>query len=379
MSVYRRQFLVGAGLAGLSGCLRLTDPEAGERTAAESTATPTPASETTATATATPTDRDTPTEADRTPEYPLGLSEDGPSKTLVAAHTSTLKSGSFRRNTKKINVAGGHIWHDTTYEYADGQALGQRPERSITAYHDAETSLWRQSVVDGYTYGRDPGVSPVGRAMDRGVFRTKFMAADWEASTITRRAFPGQFTVTATAADEPGLITQAYGDGAELLDFEAELVVDERGFVRRLDGTWSWRKDGERHRHRNVYTVSEFGSVSVGPPSWLATARERAPTASASFVDDRRLVKLVHESGNPLESGTRIWLEAGRDNPVARTRTESTIAQGDAVYIYRTTDGDAGLSIGDRPSGLSLATLDEEMLVKVHRTGVDYFEELRVA
>lgn len=376
----RRSLLATLGMTAVSGCLRVQE---GNSSGDETTTTR--SETTTATQTASQTTETTDTTetseaADREPEYPLGLEENGVSETLRAVHRDTLEETSFRSNVKKINVDAGQIWLDRTYRYADYEAIGTRSfVGPITVYRAPNIGVWREELPSGYSYGVDTRGSYFGNVIDEGVMGNHFKAGDWGPPKIIQREFPGRFELTASRADNPDKLLEFHEDTAQIESYEGRMVVDERGFIRRMNTTRTWIEGGEEEIQQYVFTISSLGEVSVQRPTWIETARDQAPSVSVEFVDDRTLVRMVHESGNPIPPETQFNLEAGLDTVVGRTNSSTPIEAGDTVYLYRRTDGEMGLSTGSPPTDTSVTTLDANMLVKVHRGGLDYFDELSVA
>lgn len=364
-----------AGVAALAGCLRLASGDA------EESSTGAPPTTSTRTPTGTPTDSstDSPTPVDRDPEYPLGLSESGVTKTLLATHRETLEDASFRSNVKKIDVDGGFIWRNRTYRYAGDAALGTLShEGPITIYRDADTDVWREHLGGEYTYGRDEAGEYFGKVIDSGVMDSHFEAGDWGEPTVVRAAFPGRFELATSRAENPAEVTKWHGD-VELQSFEGTMVVDERGFVRSLDTRRTYVEDGSEEVQRYVFSVSDLGDVSVERPAWIETAERRTPTATASFVEDRTMVRLDHESGNALEPETGLQPEAGVHNPVGNVRLSEAVEAGDTVFVYQTADGDVDYSIGSRPTAGAPERLPDELYLRVQRGGLKYFDLLEIS
>lgn len=395
----RRPLLAILASGWTAGCLRLTgsgDSGTAQGTTVRTggtdagvgdtapTASQTDAPDRSDTETARQTEEETPTESStevrRDPEYPLGLSEDGVTGTFVANHRNLLEGESFKRNTKKINVDAANIWEDKTYRYDEKQAIGSTSYQGpITIYRSPDVGVWREQLDDGYTYGSDQRGGYLDNAIDWGVMSSHFKAADWGEPEIVRAEFPGRFELSASGADNPDQVLQFEDRGAELQAFEAEMVIDERGFIRTLDTNRSVVENGSEETSRYIYSISDFGDISVERPAWVDTAQQQAPTATAEFTDERQFVQLNHESGNAIMPETELQFEAGIDNEVGRVKLSERMEAGDVAYVYRLSDGETRVSINSRPSDVSPETLSENLYLKVHRKGLDYFDELEVA
>lgn len=369
--MHRRDALVSLGLLGSAGCLRLQGrgdgaTPTGRRTAGDDApSTPTPTS----------------TEV----TYPTGLSAEGVTSFLYATHVRALGGTSFRARWTKLDRSHGTVKWDKEYRGDRGVALGGWSRENgarVDAYRSARGNYWREQYGDGVTYGDDhDGRDPELWGREIGPF---LEAADWDPPTRVDDGGPVRWEVTADAVDDPSAIP-GFHTGEVLAIAEATMTVDGDGVIRSLAALYRIRtSDGEELAYETRYEVDSIGQVSVDEPPWLADARERAPTATATFADDRQYVRLVVESGNRLEPGTSVFV--GEDGTTSHfgNRLEDPIEPGTPVYLYKpagspdTGGVDAGVSVGRLPTGASPETLDGSYSLGARRWTTHYFDRVPV-
>lgn len=372
----RRQVLALLGVLGIEGCLRLAE---GGRTP---TRIPSPARSPTATPTETPTDPLTPFDTEspspsQTPsivEQVDGLTVSGPTPDLADTHRRALDTVSYEARWHDENVTTGEVTRDRTWNVADGRALGRWTHEGDVAMYLAEEGYWREDLGSQVTYGHHRNGYDPHRLARTGMVRTLLRGGSWAPPELIESPPPGLFRIVAVGVDEDEPLNREFG-GSSVASFAAEARVDGRGIVHRLVLDLETVVDGNR-KEWHVDLQWDPTDVSVSAPSWLATARERAPQVSARITDDRGFVVLTHEGGNPMLPMTQVTVydrDAGANFGIEPF--DSPIEAGDTVYLWKRADeGVLTHSFGE-PSNADPVTLSASRydLWAFRTGGAEYF------
>lgn len=374
----RRVFLTGVGLVGVSGCLRLeggSETGTGSVTAGSRTTVVTSASTTTAGSTGTATETTRPEAS-----FPNGLSEDGVNSFLYPTHRQSLFASSFRAQWVKRDRESGSVRVQKQYRGEDGRALGNwrtSDGTQIEMYPTARGDFWRESLPSGPTYGNDMGNTDPSLWGDE--TQPLVAAGDWGSPSRANDERPAVWEVTAEGvADETVVPGTSHGAPGTVLSMTATMRVDENGVIRSLQSTYRLQdEDVGEFAYETTYSVDDVGAVTVEEPAWVSTAQEQAPTVTASVTDDR-YVRFVIESGNRLEPGTLLVVDAEGDEPGFRYVLEDAIEPNTSIYLYRESErsSSGGIARESRPSDANPATLDDTYSFYARRRDEFYFHRI---
>lgn len=349
----RRRLLASLGVAATAGCLRL---ESGDGTASGTAGDVTEGGESSGDG-----GSDGPSSVE---SYPMGLGRDGATTTLAATHGRALWEASFGTTLRYENVTQGEvvISHETRVEGDVARRRSRVGGETRYAITPAAT-FWRQSAESGATYGQHRDVWSRGELTGESRLRTLLDIGAW--TSVSRSDEGDAFVVTASEVGTAA--SDGYGSGLfsgrNVESFSGEATVRADGIVTALDATWTAVRGGRESPQtlRASYRVTDYPEAAATLPSWFETARERAPSVSASVVDDGRAVEVVHESGNPLVAGSGPFLW----NPTAGAMAgfgdgiAEPLSPGDACYVYHrdgrrlavARDGPPAASDVDQPIG----------------------------
>lgn len=374
----RRTFLVGVGSVGLSGCLRLegaSETATASTTAGSGTATATSAS------TTTDGQVETATETTRAAaSFPSGLSEDGVDSFLYPTHRQSLFESSYRAQWIKRDRENGTVRVQKQYRGEDGRALGSwrtNDGTQVEMYPTATGDYWRESLASGPTYGNDTGNTDPSLWGDE--VQPLLAAGDWSAPSRANDQRPAVWEVTAEGVDDESVVPGAsHGAPGTVLSLSATMTVDENGVIRSLEATYRLRDEGVgEFAYETTYSVEDIGAVTVEEPAWFSTAQDQAPTVTATVIDDR-YVRFVVDSGNRLEPGTRLVVDAQRDEPGFSYVLEDPIEPNTPIYLYRESEGSSSGAVarGSRPSDANPAPLDDTYSFYARRRDEFYFHRI---
>jgi hypothetical protein len=224
--------------------------------------------------------------ADGTPtleevSYPAGVSANGTNVSALAeAHAAALENRSFTLsadtavNTSMMNqsarfdaAVGQH--HDTVR--VNGTVMGQR----VSVYLTAEKRYAR--------YGTDGEVSY--RATERTADVPRLVPSSSFTGAGYLDRFGGVANATPTGVRERNgttlIVLRADGSNAtataeaNVTDYNATLLVDQRGVVHSLTVETTSVRDGQRFRTAFSMELSNVGATTVPEPAWLDEARNR--------------------------------------------------------------------------------------------------------
>lgn len=362
--ITRRHVLKAAGLAGvagLSGCLRLTEPEggAGGTDTTTPTRTPTPTASD-PTQSESKTDTETPAGGDTT--YPPGVSEDGVSSTLVLTHRQAVADTShtvetqymLERRTTMIGDAGLLVSGERAPEVfvADGEMYQrfQLGSGVVYGYRDDILREYRQEALTGIDILRalieGCNFQPVGTQTMNGETTTLI-----EADTITDQQI----------IRESDNITRYFRRSEFPLSLEAGTgAVTRNGVIRELSAFLQGEGDGGEFLVR----TGDLGSTNVSRPDWTATAQDQEAQFEASLVDDGRYIRVEQVAGQDIDAEMEI--DAFDEREYYDGNFSGTTSSGTVFFLYKTDqetefgNQSLGIAKGSRPSASPAGTWSSE-------------------
>ena len=320
-----------AGVAGLSGCLRLTEPEGESGDTDTTTPTRTPAP-TASEPTQSESEPDTETPADGDTTYPPGVSEDGVSSTLVLTHRQAVADTShtvetqymFERRTTMISDAGLLVSGERTPEVfvADGEMYQRfRLDSGVVyGYRDDILREYRREALTGTDVLRalieGCNFRPVGTQTVNGETMTLI-----EADSITDQQI----------IRESDNITRYFRRSEFPLSLEAGTgAVTRNGVIRELSAFLQGEGDGGEFLVR----TSDLGSTDVSQPEWTTTARDQEAEFEARLVDDRRYIRVEQVAGQTIDAEMEIDAYDGRE--YYDGNFSGTTSSGTVFFLYKT-------------------------------------------
>lgn len=212
--------------------------------------------------------------------YPDGVSENGTNvSALSTAHGEALANESFGLtvdasvNASAINQSiriDAAVGADRDNVRADTNAGGQR----TSIYLTPETRYSRTETDDGATYD----------ARDRAHASMQFVPASYSGANYLDQ-FAGMANATPTDVREVNgttlIVLEADGstatdnESANLVDYDATLLVDEQGVVHSMTVELAAASGGQRSTTRFSMEIYDVGETTVEEPSWLDEARNR--------------------------------------------------------------------------------------------------------
>lgn len=259
---------------------------------------------------------------------------------LYASHTQTLSNTSFQAQWTKLDTTDSrndiHWQKSVRAEFGTSLAEWSRPDGGpVTMFRASGGSFWRERIDDGATYGRDDAGFDLEAAVWGIEIGPLIDAFAWSEPTLVDGDTPAVWEVSAEAVDDEAAIP-GHQDGTVAGVSQATMCIDERGFVRSVDAVYAIRNardGGQRREFAVTFSVSSVGETNVETPSWLSTAREQVPTASASLTENRRAVALTVDAGSPLEADTRISVFERDSEEKIIAYLSSPLEPGDCVYF----------------------------------------------
>lgn len=300
-------------------------------------------------------------------------------------HQSALQSRSFTAEWSKLDRDNSKVKWRKRYEADVGHAVGRATTRGMGGPADVyRTSgnggFWRENVGSEYTYGRDR----VGMKMSAVAWGDEVVplvrAGDWSAPERVNESRPAVWEVTADSVDgtpaAPG-----YYDGVTL-SLSGSMRIDERGFIRNIEAVYRIRKSddrgGDTRNFTTMFTVDAVGETSVSEPSWVADTRERRPQVSVESVEDETYVRLTHEGGSSILQNTVVSVYDDAIGASYDFKLETAIEAGETVYLYRTDDVNASVSIapsrGGPPAQEPPLSFEEPSALWARRATLQYFK-----
>lgn len=388
----RRRYLSTVLLAGTAGCLRLASNDGGETPT--NSPTPTFAGPTEADRTPKATPPETATEADptptvepetstepeptATPEFPLGLTADGVEPFLFDQHKQELSTAGFHTVFTAINRADGSIKEHKEFDVETGFALGNwsfDQGGPVDMFRSSDGGFWREDLGDRFTYGEDRDNYSIHTVVWGAWTEPVVSGGEWGPPELVSGGADPTWRVETTGFDSSARVPGFFMGQLETLD--ATMAVNHRGIITRLAATFqATRRHGGSVDYEIEYEVDSIGEVSVSEPGWVSTAKERRPQVSISLTDDQQFVRLVHESGSPIEPDTRwvLWNDDVQNGEI-NYFLEEPISEGDTVYFYEEEAGTkhGQIARGSRPTDASPVTLDANYESWADRNGTEYY------
>lgn len=335
----RRVFLAAVGAGFGPGCLRFADGGSTAATAADGEPS-----------------GPSPTAAE---DYPTGLTASGVEPILLDAHASTLVDETF---TAALSLRNATDLEGRMMEArigADAISGTFEDERSADAYgvRQGQAVLWRQRHAGSWTYGRyresitaERVLSSITEELRPILAAVRFDRPEVRTDDRGNR----YFHLSASAPDPEGGRALAERQGlAELTGVDLEGTVSPAGIIVALGGDLTFRDgDGGTVLVQVEYETSAVGSTTVSEPSWVATARERAPQIEATAVDDRRGVRFDHTGGGPVVADTAVVINEYEARGYHEYRLERPLAAGERLYAA-IADGELRVSSDGVPAGAS--------------------------
>jgi hypothetical protein len=214
--------------------------------------------------------------------YPDGVSENGTDlATLSNAHNEALNGSSFALSldvSQNGSVANRSIAVDAAVG-PDRDTVRvdiSGANQSMATYTTAEKRYLRITAGNRTNY----------RASERTADRTKLLPSSYSGAEYLDR-FGGQVEAnfTPTKVREVNgttlIVLRANGsdvsdpEATNLTDYDATLLVDERGVIHRFEASVQTEQNGESIRNSLTMTISGVNETTVEEPPWLDEARNQ--------------------------------------------------------------------------------------------------------
>ncbi len=318
-------------------------------------------------------------------EFPVGLSEEGATSFLYSTHVEALRETSFHVQWAKLDRSHSAIKWRKEYRADPDGAIGnwnRDPGGPVEIYRFPGGSFWREELGDRYSYGKD--VKP-------DWFRTVLWAVEinplleafrWNGPERVNESRPAVWEVTAADVETPSTVP-GYHRGRLLSVDSATLRVDERGIIRSARGTYRIEDDdGTEFEYEIRYSIDSLGTISVEEPSWLATARDRRPRATAELTEDKRFLRFTIEDGNRLEGDSRISIFKIPQPGKTVIQLDEPVEPNEPAYLYRSGPDDGfsegAIARGSPPTDVSVTPFDGTYQVTALRRTTNYLPRVDV-
>lgn len=146
-----------------------------------------------------------------------------------------------------------------------------------------------------------------------------------------------------------GVATADSPTGGDVTDVTGRMLVTSQGRIAnvtlRVDVEGP---DGTTATRGIDYATDRYGTAAVDRPGWLSTP----PNLQSSVAAGGRLLRFEHTGGTAIPAGTRLNVTSGLSR-VGTVRVDDRVGPGDALYVYRTAEGDDGqvrAAVGARPA-----------------------------
>lgn len=266
----------------LSGCSLLGGGGTPSPTDAEPSITPTPTPTSEATPTPTPTATATPSV-----EYPEGYNRTGVEDAIDASlsHTNSLVDHS----SFIVTVNGTVLTTNRTARIHQLQSVDIERNRALATVNDTD-GVVRATYFDGeqrYRRVDPPGANDTRYNVTNATFSPRTFTANAFVTPVLRNVTYGEANVTETAngtfftyraervdRSALGLLLGPSVDPENVTGFDASVVVDEEGIVRRM----GYRAVVDRGDEQLVVSIDlrtyAIDEVDISPPPWLDEARQ---------------------------------------------------------------------------------------------------------
>lgn len=376
--------ILGVGTTLVSGCLRLSAEE-GEATPVGTT----PSSKDGQSADAVRTTQNAVVDTS-TPSYPMGLTDSGLEfpGSIFSGHVDMLQQTSFRARWTKFDRTHSQVKWQKEYRGESGRAYGTWTRQwgaPVEMYRYVRGDYWREDLGSRFTYGEEDSFNQGHVPEVWGIEINPLLeAVDWGPPSRINHSRPAMWELTSASVGQASAIP-GYHNGSVTSVSSTSMRIDERGVIRRVNAVYSIQEeDGEEKTYETVFRIDSIGTISVTEPAWLSTARDRAPTASATLTDDNLFVKFNIDSGNPIEPNSWVWVGNNASKSGFGLQIEEPIGAGDTAYLYRpesfsdSTTDEAGMTLNRRPSNANPQELIGDYHMMARRKATHYFESFDV-
>jgi hypothetical protein len=214
--------------------------------------------------------------------YPDGVSDNGTDLAALSnAHAEALNGSSFALSldvTQNSSAANRSMAVDAAVgpDRDDVRVNVSGANQTMATYATAEKRYLRISSGEGTNY----------RVTERTADGAKLLPSSYSGTEYLDR-FAGQveanFTPTEVReVDGTTLIVLKANEsevsdpeGTNLTDYDATLLVDERGVIHRFEVSAQTERGGESIRNSLAMTISDVNETTVEEPSWLDEARNQ--------------------------------------------------------------------------------------------------------
>lgn len=224
-------------------------------------------------------------DTDNAMTYPDGVSENGTNVSkVIENHNAALNGSSFEltlnttQNTSMGNQSlalDAKVGPNRDRVLANVSGAGQ----DVSSYQTAEQRYTKLTVNGETAY----------RAGNRTSQDQQFVEGSYSGATyVDKFAQDANFTPNGTTQfdGEKVVVLEADGSnvsspqGANVTDYDATMLVDEQGVVRKFDATVRTEAGGAYSRVSLTMTVSNVGETSVSEPNWLDEARNQSSSSA---------------------------------------------------------------------------------------------------
>lgn len=312
-----------------------------------------------------------------TADLPPGVTEDGVSNAsaLLEAHREALAETSYvfesRSNYSMGDVAGTgeqsgtvakgffpHVSHATatiqrgnrTVEYDVDQWANESV--TLVRYRTENRTQYRK-LFHGDDEQRSPGPGFGGPFLNRSDVESSISGTALIESVLATSNFTVEsvetvdgHTLTTLRAET---VNESGGFGtANVTEYDARFVVDERGLVREVKFTMAFEDElGDETLLDYRFEVVRTGPVVVSRPAWSDAAL--ATTSAQVSIDAAETYFVVaNRGGDRLPAGTEI--RVAHDGTNVTLALERPLRPGEQAYVYFPTDGGDPVLTRERPA-----------------------------
>ncbi|MXV63678.1 hypothetical protein GS429_16750 [Natronorubrum sp. JWXQ-INN-674] len=295
---------------------------------------------------------------------------------MAGTHTNALAATTAELHWDVTDIARGEPKEEWTVRLGSGEAIGEIASgEPLTIHWAPDSGYWRGEWGEEATYGRhrEGGRYDLERITRGRWLRQLVLAGAWGPPQVEEN---GRFTIEAETADETGALADAI-DAESIESYEATGSIDEDGIIREFDAEYQYTTDhtDRLHIHQVRLRVDNVGDVSVSPPDWIDTARDRAPEVTMDFVQDRQFIELTMHDGNPMVPPTYLTVHSEHQGslPIAGNLgpLSEPVSAGDTLYLYLE-DGVVHASRDELPDNVSPEPFEDEIAIWAQR-GREYF------
>jgi len=286
---------------------------------------------------------------------PPGLNDSGVADVdaLLDAHRAAVEENGAVTVTN-LSVAGpqSSISSNATVRWGADGTIGTRTvndvgrgSAEIQQYTNGTVSAVRQRTAAGETISVFDAGGYVERQAGAAGLRAYLAVGEYVPTAVE----DGRVTLEATSVGD------ADGLGANVTDFEATLVVDERGRLLSFEATIASDAEAGTSTTTIDYEMTARSLAAAERPSWVDDAVAGATLADLSYERVGGTVAITNEGEEAIPTGTFVSVAtAGGLGPSAQqyvVQLTAPVQPGETVYVYRqTADAAQGsFAVGDRP------------------------------